>query len=97
MEGGPRDSDSPTPAPVPTLSDPYTMALLEMEARLTHNMKEILEPMKSDINSLVLNQKEWEQQKCDIQELKLAKNKLDMKIKEVEEKNSKLEDRVKTL
>ena len=68
-----------------------------MEARFTHNMKEMLEPLKTDINSLVLNQKEWEQQKNDVQELKVAKNKLDVKIKEVEEKNTKLEDWVKTL
>ena len=51
---------SPTPAPHPT-PDPYTAALLEMEARLTCSMKEMLEPLKTDINSLVLSLKEWEQ------------------------------------
>ena len=88
---------SPTSTPAPTPSDTYPIALLEMEARLTCNMKDMLEPLKTDINSLVLNQKEWEQQKNDVQELKAAKNKLDVKLKEIEQNNIKLEDQVKTL
>ena len=53
---------TPTPLP-PEPPDPYTAALLDMEARLTHAMKEMLEQLKADINCLVLSQKEWEQQK----------------------------------
>ena len=60
-------------------------------------MKEMLEPLKTDINSLVLSQKEWEQQKSDVHNLHVKKERLNFKIKEVEEKNSKLEDRVKKL
>ena len=38
---------SPLPTPTPQLPlDPYTAALLEMEARLTRTMKEMLEPLK---------------------------------------------------
>ena len=83
----------PTPAP----PNPYTAALLDMEARLTPTMKEMLEPLKTDINSLVLSQKEWEQQKTEVRNLHVKRERLNLKIKEVEEKNCKLEDRVKKL
>ena len=89
-------SPSPTPTAQPPL-DPYTAALLKMESRLTRTMKEMLEPLKTDINSLVLSQREGGQQKTDVKNLHIEKERLNSKIKEVEEKNCKLEDRVKKL
>ena len=62
-----------TPIPTPTPPDPIMAALLEMEARLTKNMKEMIDPLKVDISSLVKCQKEWEQQKVDVQDLKVEK------------------------
>ena len=47
-----------TPIPTPTPTDPITAALHEMEARLTKNMKEMIDPLKVDISSLVKCQKE---------------------------------------
>ena len=98
-----------TPLPMPVPQDVFTLALIEMEARLTKNMediiknkedtitknmKEMIEPIKLDINSLVQSQKEWEQHKTDMQDLKVEKKRLNNKIKEVEERNLILEDRV---
>ena len=106
MEGSKRlimedeTSSFTTPAPSsPTskTSDPFTVALREMEERLTNNMKNMLDPMREDISSLVLSQKEWERHKTDVQDLKVEKTRLNHKIKEVEEKNTKLEDRVRKL
>ena len=89
-----------TPLPMPVPQDAFTTALKEMEARLTKNMedmiknkedtitknmKEMIEPIKLDINSLVQSQKEWEQHKTDMQDLKVVKKCLNNKIKEVEE------------
>ena len=81
---------------IPTLtpSDPITAALHEMEAKLTKNMKEMIDPFKVDISALVKCQKEWEQQRVDVQDLKVEKTRLNHKIREVEEINLKLEARV---
>ena len=100
QENNPHHNDngaSPSPKPTPTPLDSYTSVLHEMEARLTCMMKEMLEPLKTDLNSLILSQREWEQQKTDVQNIHVEKEQLNFKIKEVEEKNSKLEDRVKKL
>ena len=59
--------------PTPTPLDQITAVLHEMEARLTKNMKEMIDPLKVDISSLVKCQKEWEQQKVDVQDLKVEK------------------------
>ena len=53
--------------------------------------------MTANINSLVLSQKEWEQQKTDVRNLHVKKERLNIKFKEVKEKNCKLENRVKKL
>ena len=99
--------NTPTPIPIPIPHDAFTTALKEMEARLTKNMKdmirnkedtitknmkEMIEPIKLDINSLVQSQKEWEQHKTDVRDLKVEKKRLHNNIKEVEEHNTKLED-----
>ena len=60
-------------------------------------MKEMIEPIKHDINSLVQSQKEWEQHKSDVHILKVEKTCLNHRIREVEEKYIKLEDRVRKL
>ena len=77
--------------------DPFTKALNEMEARITLNMKNMLDPLKLDISSLVQSQKEWEQHKSDVNELKFEKTRLNNRIQEVEECNNILEDRVRKL
>ena len=55
------------------------------EDTITKNMKEMIEPIKLDINSLVQSQKEWEQHKTDVRDLKIEKKSLNNRIKEVEE------------
>ena len=77
--------------------DVYTTALLEMERRLTQSMQEMIAPLKSSINSLVVSQHDWEQQKNDVQFLHAEQEQLNVIIKEVEAKNNKLENRVKKL
>ena len=53
-------TNNSTPIPTPTPhSDLITAALLKMEARLMKNMKEMIDPLKMDISSLVKCQKEW--------------------------------------
>ena len=64
---------------------------------LTKNMKEMIKPIKTDISSLVQSQREWEQHKTDVHDLKVEKTRLNKKIKEVEEKNTQLEDRIRKL
>ena len=101
----------PTPA-IPSATDPITIALCEMEERLTKNMqemidsrdntiaksvKDMIDPLKTDISSLVQSQKEWEKHKTDVYDLKIEKMRLNKKIQEVEEKNTLLEDRVRKL
>ena len=93
----PESTDPLTPA---NPMDTFTAALHEMEERLTKNMKsminnkedkitknmkEMIEPIKADTPSLEKCQKEWEQHKTDVCELQLERNRLNHKIKEVEE------------
>ena len=77
--------------------DSYTTALLEMEMWLTQSMQDMIAPLKISINSLVVSQQDWEQQKSDVQLLHAEKDCLNIKIQEVEAKNTKLESRVKKL
>ena len=77
--------------------DAYTTALLEMEMRLTQSMQDMIAPLKMSINSLVVSQQDWERQKSDVELLHTEKDQLNGIIKEVEAKNSKLENRVKKL
>ena len=85
------------PSCPPKSSDLYTTALLEMEMRLTQSMQDMIAPLKTSINSLVVSQQDWEQQKNDVQLLHAEKDHLNIKIQEVKAKNNKLEKRVKKL
>ena len=51
-----------TPSPHPKHEDPFAKALKEMEERLTQKMKEMIDPLTTSLNSLVSQQKDWEQQ-----------------------------------
>ena len=64
---------------------------------LTQSMLDMIAPLKISINSLVVSQQDWEQQKNDIQLLHAEKDHLNIKILEVEAKNTKLGSRVKKL
>ena len=71
IENNSKDSSS---APIqPKAADPYTTALLEMEMHLTQSMQDMIAPLKSSINSLVVRQQDWEQQKADVKILHTEK------------------------
>ena len=81
--------------------DKFMKALKKMETRitdtLTRSMKDMINPLQASINSLVASQKDWEQQKQDVKKLLDQKVVLNDKIRATEERNEKLESRVKKL
>ena len=97
-----------TPVPTPstnvnnaTPEDNFTKALKEMEDRLTTSlmkkMKEMIDPLQNSINSLVLNQKDWDQQKADVKNIQVENMKITQKMQLLSDKNTQLESQVKHL
>ena len=75
----------------------FDTALKDMEAHLNKSMKEMIEPLQTSINSLVASQKDWVEQKKDIDALKIEKERLNQQVKTVKARNSNLENRLKVL
>ena len=52
-----------------------------MEERLTQKMREMIDPLTTGLNSLISQQKDWEQQQTDVKELQVEKIKMNQKMK----------------
>ena len=90
-------NENATPSSHRKLEDLFARALKEMKERLTQKMREMIDPLTTSLNSLVSQQKDWEQQRTDVKELQVEKIKMNQKMKILLEKNDKLETRVKHL
>ena len=77
--------------------DLFVRALKEMEERLTQKMREMIDPLTTGLNSLVSQQKDWEQQRTDVKELQVEKIKMNQKMKILSEKKRQIGNKSQTL
>ena len=103
---GSKTGSSPGTPPNPPKNSPkkpkdaFTKALKEMEDRLTanmNNMKSMIEPLQTSIDTLLGSQAEWESHKQKVTQLEEERKVLNQRVSEVEKKNATLETRIKKL
>ena len=103
---GSKTGSSPGTPPNPPKNSPkkpedaFTKALKEMEDRLTanmNNMKSMIEPLQTSIDTLLGSQAEWESHKQKVTQLEEERKVLNQQVSEVEKKNATLETRIKKL